>query len=208
VTCRRRIGGKRSSRQADRDQDHRQFNIYCHVNRLLSRRVVNDAKHPHPSRSDDAFRSSDHLLSGPRTPGPFLDVNCAAIPEALLQAELFGYEAGAFTDARRAKLGLFEAASTSILFLDEIDVLPLPLQGKLLTAVEEKQVRRVGAVAAHSVDVKLFAATQEELSSHDATAASPATCIAERYVSAGGKTWHIWGNFGEFLGYFGEALVL
>jgi transcriptional regulator with PAS, ATPase and Fis domain len=77
--------------------------------------------------------------SGPRAQGPFLDVNCAAIPEALVEAELFGYEAGAFTDARHAKPGLFEAASSGTLFLDEIDALPRPLQGKLLTAIEEKR---------------------------------------------------------------------
>jgi two-component system response regulator AtoC len=110
--------------------------------------------------------------SGPRAQGPFLDVNCAAIAEALLEAELFGYEAGAFTDARHAKPGLFEAAFTGTLFLDEIDALPLPLQGKLLTAIEEKRVRRVGAVVAQAVDVKLIAATQAELSSHVAAGGS------------------------------------
>ncbi|MGH8070915.1 MAG: sigma 54-interacting transcriptional regulator [Candidatus Entotheonellia bacterium] len=104
--------------------------------------------------------------SGPRAQGTFLDVNCAAIPEALLEAELLGYEAGAFTDARRAKPGLFEAASEGTLFLDEIDALPLPLQGKLLTAIEEKRVRRVGAVVAQAVDFKLIAATQADLSSY------------------------------------------
>jgi MoxR-like ATPase len=93
-------------------------------------------------------------------------VNCAAIPEALVEAELFGYEVGAFTDARHAKPGLFEAASSGTLFLDEIDALPLPLQGKLLTAIEEKRVRRVGAVAAQAVDVKVIAATQQDLSSY------------------------------------------
>jgi tetratricopeptide (TPR) repeat protein len=107
--------------------------------------------------------------SGPRGRGPFLDVNCAAIPEALVEAELFGYEVGAFTDARHAKPGLFEAASSGTLFLDEIDALPLPLQGKLLTAIEEKRVRRVGAVAAQAVDVKVIAATQVELSRYVAT---------------------------------------
>jgi transcriptional regulator with PAS, ATPase and Fis domain len=101
--------------------------------------------------------------SGPRVQGPFLDVNCAAIPETLLEAELFGYEAGAFTDARRAKPGLFEAASGGTLFLDEIDALPLPLQAKLLTAIEAKRVRRVGAGREQPVDVKLLAATQAAL---------------------------------------------
>src|SRR5262245_21815812 len=102
--------------------------------------------------------------SGPRAQGPFLDVNCAAIPETLLEAELFGITAGAFTDARRAKPGLFETAAGGTLFLDEIDALPLALQGKLLTAIETKRVRRVGAVREHAVDVKVVTATPAELS--------------------------------------------
>src|SRR5438876_4063680 len=101
--------------------------------------------------------------SGPRAQGPFLDVNCAAIPETMLEAELFGFEAGAFTDAKRAKPGLFEAAAGGTLFLDEIDALPLALQGKLLTAIEAKRVRRLGAVTERAVDVKLIAATNAEL---------------------------------------------
>jgi hypothetical protein len=83
---------------------------------------------------------------GPRAQGPFLDVNCAAIPATLLEAELFGFEAGAFTDAKRAKPGLFEAASGGTLFLDEIEALPPALQSKLLTAIEAKRIRRLGAV--------------------------------------------------------------
>ena len=102
--------------------------------------------------------------SGPRAQGPFLDVNCNAIPETLLEAELFGVMAGAFTDAKRAKRGLFEAAAGGTLFLDEIDALPLALQGKLLTAIEAKRVRRVGAVQEQAVDVKVVAATQAALS--------------------------------------------
>jgi two-component system, NtrC family, response regulator AtoC len=101
--------------------------------------------------------------SGPRAPGPFLDVNCAAIPETLLEAELFGFEAGAFTDAKRAKPGLFEAASGGTLFLDEIEALPPALQPKLLTAIEAKHIRRLGAVVEHPVDTKLIAATQTDL---------------------------------------------
>jgi DNA-binding NtrC family response regulator/tetratricopeptide (TPR) repeat protein len=102
--------------------------------------------------------------SGPRAQGPFIEVNCAAIPDTLLEAELFGVEAGAFTDAKRAKPGLFEAASAGTLFLDEIAAVPLALQGKLLTAIEAKRVRRVGAVGELPLDVKLIAATQSELS--------------------------------------------
>ncbi len=101
--------------------------------------------------------------SGPRAGGAFVDVNCAAIPEAILEAELFGFEAGAFTDAKRSKPGLFEAASGGTLFLDEIDALTAAVQSKVLKAIEEKQVRRLGAVEPRSVDVKLIAATQHDL---------------------------------------------
>lgn len=79
--------------------------------------------------------------SGARAGGPFVPVNCAAIPETMLEAELFGFEAGAFTDARRGKPGLFDAAAGGTLFLDEIDSLPLALKSKLLTAIESKHVR-------------------------------------------------------------------
>jgi DNA-binding NtrC family response regulator/class 3 adenylate cyclase len=104
--------------------------------------------------------------SGPRAHSPFLEVNCAAIPETLLEAELFGFEAGAFTDAKRAKPGLFEAASGGTLFLDEVDTLTLALQSKLLNAIEAKRIRRLGAVAERPVDVKLIAATSTDLSRH------------------------------------------
>jgi two-component system, NtrC family, response regulator AtoC len=97
--------------------------------------------------------------TGPRARGPSIDVNCAAIPESMLEAELFGFEPGAFTDAKRAKPGLFEAAVGGTLLLEEVVVLPLALQGKLLTAIETKRVRRLGAVAERVVDVKLIAAT-------------------------------------------------
>jgi DNA-binding NtrC family response regulator len=101
--------------------------------------------------------------SGPRASGPFIEVNCAAIPETMLEAELFGFDPGAFTDTKRAKPGLFEAASGGTLFLDEIDALPLVLQGKLITALEAKRVRRLGAVTERGVDVKLIAATNAVL---------------------------------------------
>ena len=107
--------------------------------------------------------------SGPRAAGPFIEVNCAAIPESMLEAELFGFEAGAFTDAKRAKPGLFEAAVGGTLLLDEVDALPLALQGKLLTAIETKRVRRLGAVAERVVDVKLIAATNAVLEQRIAT---------------------------------------
>jgi len=111
--------------------------------------------------------------SGPRAQGPFLEVNCAAIPELLLEAELFGFEAGAFTDAKRAKPGLWEVASGGTLFLDEIDALPSSLQGKLLTVIEARRVRRLGAVVEHPLDVKLTVATQADLQARIAEGGVP-----------------------------------
>jgi DNA-binding NtrC family response regulator/tetratricopeptide (TPR) repeat protein len=101
--------------------------------------------------------------AGPRAQGPFVDVNCAAIPETLLEAELFGYERGAFTDARHAKAGLFQMASHGTLFLDEVGLLPEPLQAKLLKALEDRTVRRLGSTRAEPVDVWIVTASNEDL---------------------------------------------
>ena len=100
---------------------------------------------------------------GPRRQGPFIDVNCAAIPETLLEAEMFGFERGAFTDARQAKAGLLQAAHRGTIFLDEIGLLPEPLQAKLLKAIEEQVVRRLGSTRSEPVDVWILAATSEDL---------------------------------------------
>ena len=101
--------------------------------------------------------------AGPRAQGPFVDVNCAAIPETLLEAEMFGYERGAFTDARQAKRGLFQMAHRGTLFLDEIGLLPASLQAKLLTVLEERTVRRLGATQNEPVDIWIVAATNADL---------------------------------------------
>ncbi len=101
--------------------------------------------------------------NGPRASHPFVDVNCTAIPENLLESELFGHEAGAFTDARIAKPGLFELAHGGTLFLDEIGHLPLSLQGKLLRVLEERTLRRVGGTKTIAFDVRVIAATHVEL---------------------------------------------
>ena len=101
--------------------------------------------------------------AGPRSGGPFVDVNCAAIPETLLEAEMFGFERGAFTDARQAKRGLFQTAHRGTLFLDEIGTLPQGLQAKLLTVLEERTVRRLGATQSEPVDVWIIAATNLDL---------------------------------------------
>jgi transcriptional regulator with PAS, ATPase and Fis domain len=102
--------------------------------------------------------------TGRRAAGPFIDVNCAAIPDTLLEAELFGFERGAFTDARASKAGLFEAAHRGTLFLDEIGELPDGLQVKLLTAIESRHVRRLGSTRSEPVDVWIIAATSTDLS--------------------------------------------
>jgi two-component system, NtrC family, response regulator AtoC len=94
---------------------------------------------------------------------PFLAINCAAIPETLLESELFGYEKGAFTDARAQKRGLFELADKGTLFLDEIGEMPLSLQTKLLRVLEDQIFRRLGGLKDISVDVRIIAATNRNL---------------------------------------------
>ncbi len=103
-----------------------------------------------------------HLL-GARSQGPFIEVNCAAIPEQLFESELFGYEKGAFTGATALRKGRFELADGGSLFLDEIGELPLTMQGKLLRALQEKRICRVGGEQDISVDVRLLAATNRHL---------------------------------------------
>ena len=101
--------------------------------------------------------------SGARAAQPFIEINCTALPATLMEAELFGYERGAFTDAKQSKTGLVEAAEGGFLFLDEIGDVDLSVQGKLLRAIEERAVRRVGSVRERTIDVRIIAATNRDL---------------------------------------------
>ena len=103
-----------------------------------------------------------HQLS-PAKEGPFLQINCAAIPETLLEAELFGYERGAFTGATHSKAGLFELAEGGTLFLDEIGDMPLSLQAKLLTVLQDKTIRRLGGLKEIKVNFRFISATNQDL---------------------------------------------
>lgn len=110
----------------------------------------------------EVFARAIHQWS-PRTKKPFVAINCSAIPENLLESELFGHAKGSFTGAIDKKIGLFEEADGGTLFLDEIGDLSLPLQAKLLRVLQEKEIKRVGENQARSVDVRVIAATHKDL---------------------------------------------
>jgi transcriptional regulator with AAA-type ATPase domain/tetratricopeptide (TPR) repeat protein len=137
------------------------------VKRLLERQ--SDARRLPPVLIEGETGTGKGLLArtlhraGPRADGPFVDVNCAAIPETLLEAEMFGFERGAFTDARRAKQGLFQAAHRGTIFLDEVGLLPEAMQAKLLKVIEERAVRRLGSTRDEAIDVWILTATNENL---------------------------------------------
>lgn len=110
----------------------------------------------------DLVARTIHNLS-PRAGRPFLEINCATLPESLLESELFGHEAGAFTGAKSRKIGLFEAAAGGTMFLDEMGEIDLGLQAKLLRVLEDKRVRRLGGTQVHEVNVRIIAATNQDL---------------------------------------------
>lgn len=130
------------------------------------------ARHIHASATGPGKGSRDHGIKGldptmPRShcldPPPFVHVNCSALPPTLVEAELFGHERGAFTDAREARAGLFEMADGGTIFLDEIGEMPLELQAKLLLVVEQGRFRRVGGVKDRTVRVRVIAASNADL---------------------------------------------
>jgi len=101
--------------------------------------------------------------SSPRADGPFIKMNCAAIPENLLESEMYGYEKGAFTGAGRTKIGKFELADGGTIFLDEIGDMSLPLQSKLLRVLQEREIERLGSNRIKTVDIRIIAATNQNL---------------------------------------------
>src|SRR5881409_2119611 len=137
------------------------------IERLLTRQQ--DARRLPPVLIEGETGTGKGLLArlihrtGPRPDGPFVDVNCAAIPETLLEAEMFGFERGAFTDARRAKPGLLQTANRGTIFLDEVGLLSEGLQAKLLKVLEGRTVRRLGSTRDEPIDVWILTATNEDL---------------------------------------------
>jgi len=103
------------------------------------------------------------VAAGPRAEKPFISINCAALPENLIETELFGHEKGAFTDAHEARAGRIEQADKGTLFLDEIATLPLNLQAKFLRVLEDRAVQRIGGKAARKIDFRLITATNDDL---------------------------------------------
>jgi DNA-binding NtrC family response regulator len=136
-----------------------------HVTSLLHRAAATDATvliEGESGTGKELFARALHALS-PRADGPFVAINCAAIPETLLESELFGYEKGAFTGAANRKPGRFELAHRGTLFLDEIGELSLSLQAKILRALEEKRFERIGGTSSIHTDVRVVAATNRNL---------------------------------------------
>ena len=149
-----------------------EFESIIHKSRVMSR-VITKARHIAPrsvpvliegetGTGKELLARAIHEAS-PRRGKPFLAVNCGAIPSELIESELFGYEKGAFTGAEKQKPGYFEAADTGTLFLDEIGELPLSAQAKILRALQEKEITRLGATQPITFDVRIMAATNRNL---------------------------------------------
>jgi len=139
-------------------------NVIQLVKKIVSRRWVTVLVRGATGTGKEVIARAIHYDSSETAPNaPFVEVNCTAIPENLLEAELFGYEKGAFTDAKFSKKGLFEVAEGGTLFLDEIGDMSLVLQAKLLKAIEEKRIRRLGGTQSIEVKTRIMAGTHAPL---------------------------------------------
>ena len=138
------------------------FNAVCHMVRRAAHTQATVLFLGESGVGKEVLAQSLHRIS-PRAEGPFVAINCAAIPEELIESELFGVEKGGFTGAQSSRPGRFERADGGTLFLDEIGILSWTAQGKLLRALQEREVERVGGVQAHKVNVRVVAATNLDL---------------------------------------------
>jgi two-component system response regulator AtoC len=142
--------------------DEHMAGVYEQVERIADLGQVTVLVHGETGTGKEHVARMIHFLSQ-RAEGPWVEVHCGALPETLLESELFGYEAGAFTDARKAKMGLFEAAQGGTLFLDEVGEMPLATQVKLLKVLEDKRLRRLGSTREVQLDLRIVAATNRDL---------------------------------------------
>jgi len=143
-------------------ESHAMLELLSFVRRVASSEATSILIEGENGTGKDLIAKTLHYQSL-RQPEPFLAINCAAIPETLLESELFGYEKGAFTDARAQKRGLFELADKGTLFLDEIGEMPMSIQAKLLRVLEEQTFRRLGGLKDINVDIRIIAATNKNL---------------------------------------------
>jgi two-component system, NtrC family, response regulator AtoC len=143
-------------------ESHAMLDLLSFVRRVASSEATSILIEGENGTGKDLIAKTLHYQSL-RQSEPFLAINCAAIPETLLESELFGYERGAFTDARAQKRGLFELADKGTLFLDEIGEMPMSIQAKLLRVLEEQTFRRLGGLKDINVDVRIIAATNKNL---------------------------------------------
>lgn len=138
------------------------FNAVCHMVRRAAHTQATVLFLGESGVGKEVLAQSLHRI-GPRAAGPFVAINCAAIPEALIEAELFGVDKGGFTGAQASRAGRFERAHGGTLFLDEVGILGWTAQGKLLRALQEREVERVGGTQTVKVDVRVVAATNLDL---------------------------------------------
>lgn len=170
IVCREKKLSDKPAESADETEDGFDDMLgQCDTMRLLFRRVKKVAPTTATVLVQGETGTGKELIArslhknSKRANGPLISVNCAAIPETLIESELFGHEKGSFTGATAARTGLIEAAAGGTLFLDEIGELPLEAQARLLRVLQEGEIRRVGAVQSQKVDVRLVAATHRNL---------------------------------------------